>query len=131
MWRRAFGAFGKQERERMPEQDECPVCFDTLRTGPSGLFVNNSMVCPSGHHVCTKCVRKLARPRLDVCCGFEYRCPICRDDVALSPFHTLLLLKGTWTGAHNMFEHEDDAIAWLGPCEKRAKRATGRADRIC
>jgi hypothetical protein len=114
------GTLRAWQREAMSE-DECPVCFGALRTDPSRMRVDNSMACPSGHRVCTKCVRKLVQPHPDVCCGMYYRCPICRADGALSQFHTLILLKGSLTRARAMFEDEEEAREWLGPHAKRAR----------
>ena len=95
-------------------QDECPVCFCEL-TGDvngRGVIAENSLACPEGHLVCTKCTRRLIEPCNDKATGLCFRCPMCRQRSGLTPYHMMVLVKGGWKRAREVFADDEHAVDW-------------------
>lgn len=94
------------------------MCLDALGPKDTHYDTNmfaNSLSCPNGHHVCTACVAKLARPTgrcNEECSGLNYQCPLCRQVSCISNIHMLVLLKGSWQDALRCFDCAHECRAW-------------------
>ena len=96
----------------------CPVCYESLDEH-GGLVSDNALGCPRGHNVCTACVRQLVRPKPTHSHATQqhalvFDCPMCRVRTRLSPFHMMVLVKGSWHGARACFECDEDQRKWMG-----------------
>ena len=91
---------------------ECPVCLNKLDSGCDAQPC--ALACPNGHHVCIECVRVLIRPggkqRTRLC----YRCPCCRAVAGLTPYHMMVVVKGSWRKARQVFEEEQEVRELVG-----------------
>ena len=62
------------------EEENCPVCFESLTTNSEWPPLR----CANHHKLCRDCVVKIEGGRYGDdpcsggCCGFHYKCPICR-----------------------------------------------------
>jgi hypothetical protein len=80
------------------QNDQCPVCFDPFE-GKDGPPYDNSLGCSNKHPICVPCMRVLVRPNLLAKRGepgFEFTCPICREESLLDDSHIMVLVKGSW-----------------------------------
>lgn len=84
----------------------CPVCMDAMLAAHDADYVaDNAVGCANNHQICVGCVRQLTMPTelcSPTCCGFNYKCPICRDVCCLRASYVLVLLRGSQGAAKEL-----------------------------
>lgn len=92
----------KRARKEKLEEDDllCPVCQHENAKLPCGH--TNGLACLNEHSICITCARKLVRPcpvRCSCATKMHYLCPICRQQCSITPYHAMVLIKGSHAAA--------------------------------
>ena len=90
------------------DQTTCPVCNDALDE-------DRVMLCSNGHAVDFDCVKQMMRPvsrTSPAHSGFEYCCPLCRDEVQVSLLQIYGIMQDSATAAMNKFRCPHACRAW-------------------
>ena len=109
------------------EEKPCDICFDTMfaRHLKQESHPDNGTACPNAHTICMECVKKLIKPKIyfcndqgdrrEECCGFCYRCPLCREDACVDRYQLFAIMKSSHKVARKEFilcdEELDDEIS--------------------
>ena len=101
------------------EEKPCDICFDTIlaRHLKGEHYPDNGTTCPNAHTICMECVKKLIKPATrfcgdndEDCCGFCYRCPICREDSCVDRYQLFAIMKSSHKVARKEFTLCDDEL---------------------
>ncbi len=94
------------DKEERAMETTCPVCLvEGSARCPCGSL--KGLGCVNGHAVCIDCARKLVEPCAPGCScpmRLNYKCPICRSPCSISPYHAMVLIKGSHDEANKTLE---------------------------
>ena len=94
------------DKEERALETTCPVCLvEGSARCPCGSL--KGLGCVNGHAVCIDCARKLVEPCAPGCScpmRLNYKCPICRSPCSISPYHAMVLIKGSHDEANKTLE---------------------------